>query len=88
MISQSVELPFIPIGPPVRLLIILLPMMVIRSALWKTMLASATTRFVPSTTLPLTTTSLLPPSPTIAEPSHCLTTLPAIVWREVPEESR
>src|SRR6516165_1353689 len=87
-ISQSFELPFIPTGLPVWLLVILLPIIVIRSALWKTMLASGTTRFVPSMTFPLTTTSLFPPSPTIAEPSHCLMTLPAMVWREVPEESR
>ena len=86
-ISQWLELPFIAIGLPVRLLRILLPVIVTRSALWKTMLASGTATFVPSMTFPLTTTSWFPPSPTIAEPSHCLITLPVIVWREVPEES-
>ena len=85
---QFLELPFIPIGFPVWLLRILFPVMVIRSALWKTMLASGTARFVPSMTFPLTMTSLFPPSPRIAEPSHCLITLPVMVWREVPEESR
>src|SRR5215472_13643817 len=52
------------------------------------MLESDTAKFVPSITLPLTTTSLLPPSPTIPDPSHCLTTFPVIVRRAVPEESR
>ena len=38
-ISQWLELPFIAIGLPVRLLRILFPVIVTRSALWKTMLA-------------------------------------------------
>src|SRR5574340_1341904 len=85
---QSLEVPFISIGRPVLLLIILLPLIVIRAALSKEILAPDTLRFVPSMTFPLTSMSLLLPAPAIAEPSHCLITLPVIVWREVPEESR
>ena len=59
-ISQCLELPFIAIGLPVRLFRILFPVIVTRSALWKTMLASGTATFVPSMTFPLTTTSWFP----------------------------
>ena len=77
--SQFLEVPFIAMGPPDGLLSILFPVIMTRSALWKTMLASDTAEFVPSITLPLTTISLFPPSPTIAEPSHCLIIFPVIV---------
>src|SRR5438034_6021833 len=66
-ISQWLELPLIAIGLPVRLLRILFSVIVSRSALWKTMLASGTATFVPSITFWLAKSSWVPRSPLIAQ---------------------